>query len=123
MTKFVEVARLEQLPPGRALAVELGRRSLALFNVGGRLYAIDDTCSHSGGPLSEGEVEGSQVVCPWHGARFELESGRSCTPMASRDLRSYPVRERDGAIEVEVDVEVELETRRDASARADERRA
>jgi 3-phenylpropionate/trans-cinnamate dioxygenase ferredoxin component len=114
MPKFVEVARIEQLPPGRALAVAIGRRCLALFNVGGRLYALDDTCSHSGGPLSEGEVEGSRVVCPWHGAQFELESGRSCTPMASRDLRSYAVREHGGAIEVEVEVEGELEAERDA---------
>jgi 3-phenylpropionate/trans-cinnamate dioxygenase ferredoxin subunit len=101
MPKFVAVARLEQLPPGRSLAVEVGGTTVALFNVAGRLYALEDTCTHSGGPLSEGEVEGSCVVCPWHGAQFELATGRSCSDMAGRDLRSFAVRERDGAIEVD----------------------
>ena len=64
--------------------------------------AVDDMCTHSGGPLSEGEVCGTSVTCPWHGAKFDLATGARGDAMASSDLRCYAVRERDALIEVEV---------------------
>jgi nitrite reductase/ring-hydroxylating ferredoxin subunit len=101
MSSFISVARVDQLGPGRALAVEVQGRTVALFQVGERIFAVDDTCTHSGGPLSEGEVCGTQVTCPWHGATFDLTTGRRGDDLASHDLRSYPVRVERGAIEIE----------------------
>jgi nitrite reductase/ring-hydroxylating ferredoxin subunit len=97
--RFVSVARLDDLPENGAVSVEVGRRTIALFRCDGRLHALDDLCPHSGGPLSEGEVEGGRVTCPWHGARFALDGGASESPI-SGDVRCHPVREREGAIEV-----------------------
>ena len=89
------VATTSDLPPGRAIAVDVAGRRLALFNVGGTYYALDDTCPHSGGPLSEGDVErdpeGDQIVCPWHGAVFRLDDGSVCCPPAEEGVNSYPV--------------------------------
>jgi nitrite reductase/ring-hydroxylating ferredoxin subunit len=102
MTKFVAVAKSQHLAQGAALAVEVGGSTVALFRVGDKLHALDDTCSHSGGPLSEGEICDGFAVCPWHGARFALASGKGDGPPAGPDLRVYEVRERDGVIEVGV---------------------
>jgi len=102
MGRFVSVARATDLAPGRALKVEVGGATVALFNVDGKLFALDDMCTHSGGPLSEGEVCDGAVTCPWHGARFDLASGASTGGPASRAARTYAVREFDGRIEVEV---------------------
>ena len=76
MSKFVPVAKLSEVPPGAAKAVVVGEREIALFNVGGALFAIDNTCPHQGGPLAEGWLDGTTVACPWHGWCFELRSGK-----------------------------------------------
>jgi|SRR5882672_2294622 len=101
MGAFIQVARSTDLAIGSAVAVEVGGRTVAVFRTAEQLFAVDDMCTHSGGPLSEGEVCGTTVVCPWHGAAFDIATGRRNDAMASRDLRCYAVRERDGAIEVE----------------------
>ena len=72
---FVRVARVADVPPGTALTVVAGAREIALFNVGGTFYAVDNTCPHQGGPLAEGWVEGTRVTCPWHAWTFELTNG------------------------------------------------
>ena len=66
--EFVKVAQVSDIPPDGSKLVEAGGQKIALFNVGGQFYAIGDTCTHKGGPLSEGFVEGTEVQCPWHGA-------------------------------------------------------
>jgi NAD(P)H-dependent nitrite reductase small subunit len=76
MPKFVPVATLSELPPGAVKTVLVGDREIALFNVAGRLYAIDNFCPHQGGPLSEGWLEGTVVTCPWHAWCFELRTGK-----------------------------------------------
>jgi nitrite reductase/ring-hydroxylating ferredoxin subunit len=101
MGTFIEVARLDQLSVGAALAVEVRGRTLALFRQAERIFAVDDTCTHSGGPLSEGEVGDGVVTCPWHGARFELATGRRGDDIASYDLQCYAVRVNGGSIEIE----------------------
>ena len=101
MGTFIQVARSADLAPGHALAVEVGGRTVAVFRTADKLYAVDDMCTHSGGPLSEGEVCGTSVACPWHGATFDIATGKRSDEMASRDLRCYAVRDRDGALEVE----------------------
>src|SRR5690349_13020773 len=75
MSEFVKVARTGDIAPGEGKTVESGGKRIAIFNVDGTLYAIDDTCTHRGGPLSEGVVEGTKVTCPWHGAVFDVTSG------------------------------------------------
>ena len=67
-----------------------------------RFHALSDTCTHRGGPLSEGTVEGAEVTCPWHGARFDIKTGAVMGPPAGREVRSYPVRVTGADIEIEV---------------------
>ena len=66
MAQFIKIASTADLAPGKARCVEVGGKKVALFNLEGTFYAIDDTCTHRGGPLSEGEVSGEEVTCPWH---------------------------------------------------------
>lgn len=99
---FVPVLDEEALPEGGAACVEVDDRTIALFRRDRACYALADTCSHEGGPLSEGSVEDGEVECPWHGARFEIATGRATAAPAPEGVRSYEVRERDGRIEVAV---------------------
>jgi ferredoxin-NADP reductase/nitrite reductase/ring-hydroxylating ferredoxin subunit len=92
MADSIRVASAAEIPPGSARLVEAKGNRIALFNVGGRYYAIDDTCSHQGGPLSEGALEGRVVTCPWHGARFDVTTGAVLGPPAQRGVAAYPVR-------------------------------
>jgi len=71
----VRVGSIQDVPPGEGRVVEAGGRSLALFNVSGVFYAIDNSCSHRGGPLGEGDLDGTVVVCPWHAWRWDVTSG------------------------------------------------
>ena len=75
MADFVKVARAGEIAPGESKAEEAGGKKIAIFNIEGTFYAIDDTCTHRGGPLSEGMVVGAEVTCPWHGAIFDVTSG------------------------------------------------
>ncbi|HEX4834911.1 MAG TPA: non-heme iron oxygenase ferredoxin subunit [bacterium] len=91
MSTLHEVGRTAELPPGKARLVQVGGKSIALFNVGGRFYALDNTCTHRGGPLAEGKVEGPGVICPWHGSEFELQTGKVLKPPATRPVTAYRV--------------------------------
>jgi len=91
MADFVTVAKADDIPPGQVRVYELGDRRIALCNVGGTLYAIDDVCTHDGGPLDQGELEGEQIECPRHGARFDVCTGRALTLPAVRPVPTYPV--------------------------------
>ena len=102
MAELVTVAKTTELGPGRAKAVQVKGQTIALFNIGGAYYAIDDTCTHQGGPLSEGEVEGTAVTCPWHGAQFNLTSGDVLVPPAPEGVKSYKVHVEGDEIRLEV---------------------
>ena len=71
---------------------EVAGKKVAVFNVDGAFYAIDDTCTHRGGPLSEGQLAGQEVTCPWHGAVFDVTTGRVLGPPAPRDVTSFTLR-------------------------------
>lgn len=86
-----KVATTRDLPPGAARAIEVAGRSIAIFNVEGVVHAIDNDCTHDGGPLSEGVVRDGCVVCPWHAAEFDLVTGKALTPPAVEDVRCYKV--------------------------------
>jgi nitrite reductase/ring-hydroxylating ferredoxin subunit len=102
MAGFVKVGTTGDLAPGQGKRVEAGGKKIALFNVDGKYYAIDDTCTHRGGPLSEGELSGNEVTCPWHGAIFDLTTGKVLGPPATKGVARYNVRVSGNSIEVEV---------------------
>ena len=98
---FVTVAKSEEVLPGSCRSVELNELSLALFNLEGVIYALDNTCPHAGGPLGEGLVDGRLVSCPWHGWKFDIPTGTCMkNPIDSWRVRSYEVRENNGHIQV-----------------------
>ncbi len=102
MAEFVKVVTTAEIEPGRALLVEVKGREIALFNVEGQFFALDNTCTHSGGPLAEGEVSGHKVTCPWHGATFDVRTGEVGGPPAQEAVRRYGVRVTGTDVEVEV---------------------
>jgi NAD(P)H-dependent nitrite reductase small subunit len=73
---FVTVARVGEIAPGTGKTVLIERREVALFNAGGRYYALDNTCPHQGGPLADGWIEGTTVTCPWHAWCFSMLDGK-----------------------------------------------
>jgi nitrite reductase (NADH) small subunit len=75
MTEFVKVASTNHIVPGRCMTVEVSGSRIALFNVAGTLYAMDDTCAHRGGPLGDGSLDGAIVSCPWHGWQYDVSTG------------------------------------------------
>ena len=85
------VATTTELKPGQGKKVEINGQAIALFNVNGTYYAIEDACSHVGGPLSEGSLSGTTVMCPWHGAEFDVTCGKVLGGPAASDLKHYPV--------------------------------
>jgi nitrite reductase/ring-hydroxylating ferredoxin subunit len=99
---FTKVASVADVPPGVARQVHIGKRTIGIYNVGGTYYAIEDICPHRGATLSEGDVEGTEVTCPWHGARFDLRSGANLCPPARSGVPSYPVQVVGDEIQVDV---------------------
>jgi nitrite reductase/ring-hydroxylating ferredoxin subunit len=102
MAGFVKVAKTEDLAPGQGKMVEAGGKKIALFNVDGDYCAISDTCTHHGGPLSEGELAGKEVTCPWHGAVFDVTTGEVLGPPAMEGVACYKVRVAGNSIEIEI---------------------
>jgi len=100
----LEVARADEFPPGSTKIVRQGSLFVGIYNCGGRLYAIEDRCSHDDGPLCEGDwdEELCRVICPRHGSAFELATGRPVTLPATEPVETYPVRVVDGAVVVEL---------------------
>jgi 3-phenylpropionate/trans-cinnamate dioxygenase ferredoxin subunit len=88
---LTKVATLGEIPQGRGKQVTVGERKFAIFYLEGKVYAIDDTCTHRGASLSEGECRAGQVMCPWHSARFDLATGQNLCPPAPTGVQSYPV--------------------------------
>ena len=103
MSKLVKVAEAKEVAPGTGKVVEAEARSLALFNVSGTFYAIDNTCTHRGGPLGEGALAGEVVTCPWHGAQFNVKTGEVLAPPARTGVRSFPVKVQGDDVFVELD--------------------
>ncbi len=95
---FRPVLSLEELPDGGRARAFVGGHAVALFRVGERIYVLEDRCSHARGPLSEGRLEGGWVVCPWHDARFELETGRAAGPPARGPVATFRVKVAGGRI-------------------------
>lgn len=97
---WLDVTGVEDLLPGAYEVVETDDLILAVFNLDGEFFAIEDICTHDGEELTGGPVDGDQIICPRHGARFCLRTGKALTPPAYEDLPTFPVRVRDGRVEV-----------------------
>lgn len=89
---FVKVARVGEIAPGGLLRVEAGAHLVCLAQVDGKIYAFDDDCPHTGGPLDEGELEGCMLTCPIHLAQFDVRTGQVVRGPARENLHLYPVR-------------------------------
>lgn len=98
--EFYEIAPVEDVPNGERIFLEIGGKPVVLFNIAGRFFAIGDVCTHDRGPLGDGELDGYEVVCPRHGARFDVRTGRATRLPAVMPAPSYPVRVSAGKIEI-----------------------
>ncbi len=88
----VKVGQTNLVAPGTATVVSVEGKSIALFNVGGTLYATANECTHVGGPLGNGRLDGTVVTCPWHGSQFDVTSGQMLKGPARRPVAGYRVR-------------------------------
>ena len=91
MAQLTKVAAVADIPAGTGKAVEVGGKTIAVFNCDGTFYAIDNTCKHRGGPLAEGMVSGTSVSCPWHGWEYEITTGE-CTMDPSIRVQRFDVK-------------------------------
>ena len=98
MSNWIKVATPEECPPGSLRPVMVGPDPVVLANVDGTFYALRDRCSHEDFPLSEGDLEGSVMVCPFHGARFDVTSGAPRGLPAVKPVKSYPVEIREDGV-------------------------
>lgn len=101
MPEFVRVATIEEIAPGKSKLIEIAGKEIALFNIDGAFHAIDNSCTHVGGPLCEGELDGCEVICPWHGAAFDVTSGQAVGPPAFEPVKRYNLRVNGAEIEIE----------------------
>ena len=102
--EYYEVAAVEELPPGERIFLEIGSDPIVIFNIAGELYAIADVCSHDDGPVGDGVLDGYQIVCPRHGAKFDVRNGQVLSLPAVVDIPAYPVRVVEGMIQIGVPV-------------------
>ena len=102
MSRFVKVAAAAQIAPGSALKVRIEDREIAVFNLDGEFLATADQCTHMNASLSEGRVTSAHVICPWHGARFEVRTGRCLGAKPHPSLQTYNVRLEGDDVEVEL---------------------
>jgi nitrite reductase/ring-hydroxylating ferredoxin subunit len=102
MPEFVKIAETNDIPVRQARMFEVNGREVAVFNLEGSFYAIDNNCTHVGGPLSEGEMDGCEVTCPWHGAVFDVTTGQALGPPAAEPVTRYNVRVVGTDLEIEI---------------------
>jgi 3-phenylpropionate/trans-cinnamate dioxygenase ferredoxin subunit len=104
LTAALDVCSIDELPPGTVRIVHAGDLAIGVFNADGELYAIEDRCSHDDGPLAEGEFDPDTciVVCPRHGAEFDVRTGRPRTLPAYLPVATYPVRLVDHRVVLEL---------------------
>lgn len=95
------VANIEAVPAGEVRVLTCGGRELAVANLGGEVYAIDNVCTHDGGPLGEGQLRNGRIICPRHGAAFDPKTGRALTLPAVRGVRAYSAAIEDGGIYID----------------------
>lgn len=103
MSDWIVAAETDTLKPGEVCVVDADGTAIAVFNVAGEFFALEDVCTHDGGQLTGGCIEGGEVVCPRHGARFSIRSGEALTPPAYEPTAVFPIRIEDGKVLVRDD--------------------
>lgn len=101
MTQWITICKTSEILPGEYRCASLGNLLIAVFNVDGQYYAIEDVCTHDGGELTGGCVDGFIVECPRHGAQFDVRNGQVVAPPACVPLRTFSVLLKDGMVWVE----------------------
>ncbi len=100
MDTWIDVASVDELGPGDRRVIDLDGVPVAVFNLEGEYFAIKNECTHDGGELASGELEGDVIICPRHGARFSIRDGSVLGPPAYEDVRTFEVRVADGRVQV-----------------------
>jgi 3-phenylpropionate/trans-cinnamate dioxygenase ferredoxin subunit len=90
--EFIPVATVDELPNGERIILEIDDLVIAIFNIAGQYFAIEDVCSHDDGPVAEGELTDHEIECPRHGALFDVRTGKALTLPAVVDIPAYPIR-------------------------------
>ena len=104
MQKFIKALSMKSIPEGSGTSIDIEGKSLAVFNISGQFYAMDNTCAHRGGPLGEGSLEGQEVTCPWHGWQYNVVTGACSTnPAAGQKIYKTKVEGDDVLIEIDTD--------------------
>lgn len=103
MSDWIDVAKTSELGPGGHRVVDVDDVVIAVFNIEGEFFAIEDVCTHDGGELTGGEIENDVIVCPRHGAKFSIRSGEVLAPPAYEPVDTFPVRVQDGVVQVRDD--------------------
>ena len=98
--EYIAIASADEVGVGERLFIEIDRQPIVIFNIGGTIFAIADVCSHDDGPVGEGELHGYEIICPRHGASFDLRTGKVLSLPAVLDIPAYPVRIVNGQIEI-----------------------
>jgi nitrite reductase/ring-hydroxylating ferredoxin subunit len=98
MSGFLKVASVDEVAEGGLLPLEVDGELVCLARVQGCVYAFTDNCTHISGPLNKGELTGYVLTCPWHGAQFDIRTGRVLRGPARQDILTYPVKVEEGAI-------------------------
>ncbi len=101
--KWIDAGLADTLPDGEARSIAVGRHTVAVVRSGGDYFAIQDICTHDGAPLTGGEIEGQEIICPRHGARFCLRTGEALTPPAYEPVRVFATKIENGRLWVRAD--------------------
>jgi len=104
MAEWIDVGKESNCPLGQKLIINTDAGMIVIFHLTQGLFALEDRCSHDGGELASGQCDGDQVICPRHGARFCIRSGKALTPPAYEDIDVFPVQVVDGIIQVDIDI-------------------
>ncbi|CAN5253876.1 non-heme iron oxygenase ferredoxin subunit [soil metagenome] len=102
MSSWINVANVNDFPEGSWRCLPTAHESILVFNYQGQYYAIANVCTHDGSPLTGGHVEGCEIICPRHGARFDIRTGAVTAPPAYEDVPTYSVRIEKGVIQVSI---------------------
>ena len=102
--EFIPVGSIEELKQGERLFIEIDEKPIVIINIDGQFYAFADVCSHDDGPVGEGILEGFEIICPRHGARFDVRTGKVLALPAFVDIPAYPVRLMGDQIEIGIPI-------------------
>jgi 3-phenylpropionate/trans-cinnamate dioxygenase ferredoxin subunit len=98
--EYIDITPASDVPEGDRIFIEVEGKSIVIFNLAGRFFAIGDICTHDNGPVGDGEIEGDEIICPRHGGRFDIRTGKATSLPPVVDIPSYPVRIVDEMIQI-----------------------